>query len=255
MVVFFKNIVRPAYYLYLRTIINIKTWLVKPKLVQYSQIPIIINNRNRLTTLKKLIHSLEIRGYKNIYIIDNQSTYPPLLDYYQSINYHIFRLNQNIGFLSLWQTDIYKKFINNYYVYTDSDVEIVDECPADFLDFFRNKMQADDKLYKIGLSLKVDDLPDCYANKDDVINWELKYYKNKVDDNFFVANVDTTFALYKPYYKSKGANLYIKMYRSNFPYQLRHLPWYIDTRYPSYEEEYYTKNASQSTHWTKKNNI
>ena len=44
--------------------------LVNPsKITDYKAIPIIINNFNRLNTVKKLIVSLEKRGYKNIYII------------------------------------------------------------------------------------------------------------------------------------------------------------------------------------------
>lgn len=49
----------------------------KYKPTSYKNIPIIINNFNRLTCLQRLIASLEVRGYHNIYIIDNNSTYPP----------------------------------------------------------------------------------------------------------------------------------------------------------------------------------
>ena len=56
--------------------------LIRPNCLDVKNIPIIINNRNRLTYMKMLISSLEKRGYNNIYIIDNDSTYPPLLDYY-----------------------------------------------------------------------------------------------------------------------------------------------------------------------------
>ena len=46
------------------------------KRINYKDIPIIINNYNRLEMLTKLIHGLENKGYHNLYIIDNQSTYP-----------------------------------------------------------------------------------------------------------------------------------------------------------------------------------
>ena len=42
------------------------------------QIPIIINNYNHYTYLRDLIGCLERRGYRNLYIIDNHSTYCPL---------------------------------------------------------------------------------------------------------------------------------------------------------------------------------
>ena len=59
------------------------------KKINYKDIPIIINNYNRLEMLTKLIHSLESKGYHNLYIIDNQSTYPPLLEYYTRLPYPV----------------------------------------------------------------------------------------------------------------------------------------------------------------------
>lgn len=95
------------------------------KKINYKDIPIIINNYNRLEMLTKLIHSLENRGYHNLYIIDNQSTYPPLLEYYTRLPYPVYMLNKNVGHLSLWETGIFKQFKDSYYAYTDSDLEIL----------------------------------------------------------------------------------------------------------------------------------
>ena len=61
----------------------IQSALFKVNIPDAKQIPIVINNFNRLGYLKRLIASLESRGYKNIHIIDNNSTYPPLLEYYE----------------------------------------------------------------------------------------------------------------------------------------------------------------------------
>ena len=58
---------------------EIKKRFLGVKRINYKDIPIIINNYNRLEMLTKLIHGLENKGYHNLYIIDNQSTYPPLL--------------------------------------------------------------------------------------------------------------------------------------------------------------------------------
>lgn len=95
------------------------------KKINYKDIPIIINNYNRLEMLTKLIHSLESKGYHNLYIIDNQSTYPPLLEYYTRLPYPVYMLNKNVGHLSLWETGIFKQFKDSYYAYTDSDLEIL----------------------------------------------------------------------------------------------------------------------------------
>lgn len=244
-----KRIVRPLYYkLYSLWLIGFG--LLNPSRIKgFRKIPIIINNRNRLSALKELIGALERRGYFNIYIIDNNSSYPPLLDFYADCPYKVFRLKQNGGHKSFWVSGIYKQFYRDYYVYTDSDVVPVEECPDDFLELFFKTLKKDKTLVKIGLSLKIDDLPDHFKNKQAVLNWEKQFYENPVSDLFFKANVDTTFALYRPGAKH-AANIYLKMYRAAFPYQARHLPWYIDSENIPEEEQYYASHASAKTHWT-----
>jgi len=218
----------------------------------YKQIPIIINNFNRLDSLKKLIESLEKRGYTNVYIIDNLSTFPPLLEYYKTCRYTVFRLDQNIGMTALWRSGIYRRFRNDFFVYTDSDVVPIEECPDDFLLFFLNTLKKYKLAQKVGFSLKIDDLPDCYAMKEDVIFWEKHFFDRKRDDFLYWAPIDTTFALYRPYGKRKHANYNIEMYRTAFPYMARHLPWYIDSENPDEENQYYMKQTLIKTSWSKK---
>jgi|WetSurMetagenome_2_1015567.scaffolds.fasta_scaffold02847_2 hypothetical protein len=223
-----------------------------PQIVDYKEIPIIINNFNRLDTLKKLIGSLEKRGYKNIYIIDNLSTYPPLLEYYKSCIYKIFYLNKNIGMNAFWISGIYKEFRNNFFVYTDSDVVPVEECPDDFLLFFLKSLKSHKLARKVGFSLKIDDIPDCYALKDRVIRWEEHFFNDFIrEDMLYWAPIDTTFALYRPRGKRKHANNNIEMYRTAYPYMARHLPWYIDSKNPDDENRYYIEHSKVTTYWTK----
>lgn len=213
-------------------------------------IPIIINNFNRLTTLKKLINSLEIRGYFNIKIIDNKSTYPELLEYYKSINYKVYRLNKNIGFKALWKTRAFLDHMFDYFCYTDSDLEIIKECPDDFMKVFYNYLKSNSDVHKIGFSLKIDDLPNHYNKKNEVIKWESKFKENKVDGNFYVAPIDTTFALYRPFSKRGKRDGSVKMIRTGYPYEMRHLPWYVDSNNLNDEEIYYLNSVKKPTHWT-----
>ena len=41
----------------------------------FKDVPIVINNFNRLDSLKRLIAGLESRGYRNIHIIDKTTSY------------------------------------------------------------------------------------------------------------------------------------------------------------------------------------
>ena len=220
------------------------------------EIPIIINNYNRLDYLVKLIQSLESRGYRNIHIIDNNSSYPPLLEYYKSCKYCVYKLNTNVGYKALWKTNIYEKFKKSYYVYTDADLELDNACPDDFMNYFFMIMQKKPFSQKVGFGLKIDDLPDIFINKKQVIDWEKKHwdFPDRQIQNLFRAPIDTTFALYRPFCKG-AANRFYETYRTGYPYVVKHLPWYVDSKNLTEEELYYVNNATQSTHWTRKTKL
>lgn len=224
------------------------------KIKDPKKIPIIINNFNRLSYLTRLIKVLEDLGYFNIYIIDNASSYKPLLLYYETCKYKVFRLTENIGYLALWKTDIFKQFKDDYYVYTDSDVVPIHECPENFMELFLDGLKRFPFARKVGFSLRIDNLPDFFVNKQEVISWESKYFDKPVTDKFYRASIDTTFALYRPRVKG-GSNDYIPMYRTAFPYQAEHLPWYVDNTKLSDEDIFYLKAAKTSTMWTNKTKL
>ena len=152
---------------------------------------------------------------------------------------------------ALWLSGIYKKFRNNFFVYTDSDVVPVEECPDDFLLFFLQTLQKYKFARKVGFSLKIDDLPDCYALKEKVIKWEKHFFTYATgSDLLYRAPIDTTFALYRPRGKRKHANNCIEIYRTAYPYMARHLPWYIDSNNPDDENLYYMEHSKLATYWT-----
>jgi hypothetical protein len=229
-------------------------WILKiifpcDKTKNHTEIPIIINNFNRLECLKLLIERLDVLGYTNVYILDNNSSYPPLLEYYKTCELNVIRLKKNHGHLSLWKSMKFLKFINDYYVYTDPDVIPIKECPENFLKVFKKELESNRKLKKIGLSLKIDDLPDTYKDKEEVINWERQFSEVRVSELFFKAPVDTTFALYKPWSWAGASSRHLH-YRSDYPYQARHLPWYSDSKNLSKEDKYYKASIEKSTHWS-----
>jgi hypothetical protein len=216
----------------------------------YKDIPILINNYNRLECLLKLIAYLRRNEYTNIIIIDNASTYPPLLEYYRNSDLQIYYLNRNYGHLALWKSGLFINFINNYYVYTDPDVLPIEQCPSDFLNYFKSILDKNRDVVKVGFSLKIDDIPDFYKYKNEVIEWEKKWWIDKVDDNFYVAHIDTTFALYAPW-AFGGSNEYRLSYRSDYPYVARHLPWYADSSNLTDEDIYYMSLNLISSHWSR----
>ena len=74
---------------------------------------------------------------KKIIILDNNSDYKPLLEYYQKTKYKVIYLRKNIGHKALWQSKLYNKYKWNYFIYTDPDVLPIQECPLDFVFHFK----------------------------------------------------------------------------------------------------------------------
>lgn len=210
-------------------------------------VPVIINNFNRLSCLQEQLEWLEKMGMKNIYIIDNASTYPPLLAYYKQIKHRVFLLNKNAGFMALWKTILFQRFRKGYYIYTDPDIIPVQDCPADVMSHFYSLLQQYPDADKVGFGLVIDDLPDHYPLKEKVIAWESKYWQEKREENVYVAPIDTTFAIYRP--GAQGGSE-LNALRTGGVYTARHLSWYVDTANLPEEELYYMEKAGKSSSWT-----
>ena len=209
--------------------------------------PIIINSFNRLTYIRRLVDSLRARDYENLYVIDNASTYEPLLDYYRDAQLKVFALDRNVGYLALWTTPVGAEFVGGHYVYTDSDIEPAPECPDDFIDRFREGLDLHPRTQKVGFGLKIDDLPGHYPLRERVIDHEKRFWTSPVSGGLYRAAIDTTFALYRP---GAAGGSWLRSLRTGEPYVARHLPWYEDPEHPSDEELNYLATMKTSTHWS-----
>ncbi|RTY87755.1 glycosyltransferase [Flavobacterium sp. RSP15] len=220
-------------------------------LTESYKIPIIITSFNQLEYLKKLIDFLLSRGFSNLVIIDNNSTYEPLLRYFDKIEKKvtIHRLKKNYGHLVFWKKyDLFIKYGNGYYVVTDPDIVPLADCPADFLIKFQSALIENKKRMKVGFGLKIDDIPLSNPNREKVINWESKFWKKKISEGVFDADIDTTFALYKPFYHRKNKKFKTAL-RTDYPYVALHGGWYIDMDNLSEEQLFYFKTANDSSSW------
>lgn len=202
-------------------------------------IPVFIVSFNRLSYLESLVKQLEDFGFNNICIIDNHSSYQPLLDYYNKIEHKVYYMKENLGHMVFWKSDIFKKFRNNFYIVTDPDLEIPEECPQDFIKVFFDTLRKHPYVRKIGFSLKISDLPDSeFSNS--VYDWEKQFYTTYIKKyNMYYAEIDTTFALYLPDQFLKRQN-FISAYRIGKPYELRHLPWYKTNECVTDEDIFYS---------------
>lgn len=228
--------------------------LLKKQRKDPMSIPVLIINYNQLYFLKKQVEFYIKRGFQNIVIIDNQSTYPPLLEYYKELekSVSVEFMNHNYGHKVFFESDnLQKKYGKGYYIITDADVVPNSNLPEDFmLQLIRYLDKYFRACIKVGFALRLDDIPDYYPLKQNVITWEHQFWKFEIDNNVFKADIDTTFALYKPGYPKKFNNLkFTKGFRIGGNFTAKHGGWYLDKDNLSDENKYYFKHCNHSSSW------
>ena len=106
---------------------------------------------------------------------------------------------------------------------------------------FKRTLEQHPDIDKVGFSLKIDDLPNHYRHKKNVLLWEGQFWHDKISNKLYRAPIDTTFAMYRPGQGHENG----KSLRTAPPYEARHLPWYQDSRNPSEEDRHYAANADR----------
>jgi hypothetical protein len=201
-----------------------------------------------------------------ITIIDNDSTYPPLLEYYKELSTtsvaKVYYTGKNCGPHIFWNRqainggrphlldknrldEIKGEGLNWHlkqstpYLYTDSDCVPSKDCPNDLIPHMLELLEKFPNCKKVGAGLRIDNIPDCFHNKQKVIKAECIYYAHRLP-GYARSPVDTTLALYPPYgeFSCNWDNI-----RTLSPYLIEHAGWYTDSENLSEEEKYYREHV------------
>lgn len=222
--------------------------------MEIKNIPLIIPVFNQLTYTKNLINWFRWYCPENqIFIVDNGSTYKPLLDFYEKNreDIDIFKMNVNECVLNL-QTILKLKMYKDsgYYIISDPDIMPHPNTPPNFLEIFKDAI--DNKgFHRAGFGLITDDLPEelneremIIGNEKELLNQPIPFfYKDKRYDGF-KAPLDTTFCLYKrdnggwssPMNGNDWGNC-LRLFKAF------HLGWYVNPNFVNEEMDYYFKSA------------
>lgn len=191
-------------------------------------IPIIINSFNRVTSLKKMVEDLRERGYYNFHILDNNSTYPPLITWYSTqahlLNIHYMGNNYMQNALFDYKSGEFLQSFKGkwpWIVYSDPDLEFNEKMPDDVVEQLI-AIAEKYNYHKAGLALRIDDLPLSQWGEANKL-WEEKYWMYPIEKDIYKAQIDTTFCVIKP---SNG--LIFDAVRVAGDFTCRHLPWYVD---------------------------
>lgn len=194
--------------------------------------PVYITVRDRLKDLRRLVEWLERAGHRRIILLDNASSYPPLLEYLAASQHEVRWLGGNLGSRALWVADMVP---DEPFVLTDPDILPINECPLDVVAHLGRLLDSSPGHPKAGLGLYLDDLPADW--------WNMGHERmlvepaREITPSVFDSLIDTTFALYRP-----GAEFSFHAIRTGWPYQARHTSWYVTE--PDAEDAYYLAHAS-----------
>lgn len=216
------------------------------------KIPIIIISYNRLSYLKDLVEYFLNLNEKEIYILDNKSTYKPLLEWFEKIekneNVKVIKCDINHGHRVYWNVGFYSK-INDckYCIITDHDI-----LPyRNFEEGWKEKwvdMLEKHGVEKVGSAISIDDIPDEYIFKNHVINHEKNFWQSEheIEKNCFNNQIDTTLYLQRIH----TSHTYFRSIRMA-DYLIKHRPWYINPNNLTEEDVYYYNSISErSTSWS-----
>lgn len=225
-------------------------------------IPLIIPNFNQLT------YTINLINWWNYYtdnapviIVDNKSTYNPLLNFYKHVNsiwdnvevikYKVNNCGDNLN-------NLIKGRINNdynFYCISNPDIMPYPSTPENFLDIFRHCIEKHN-FHHVGFGLKINDLPDYIDNTDLILQRQTPFYEKtkKIYINYenksykgFKCPIDLTFAMYSsenggwrfPYNSRVKWNNALRLFTAF------HLEWYVDPETKNEETDFYYRTAIQ----------
>ena len=223
---------------------------IRKTIIPVSEIPIFIIAYNQYTFVKNMVEQLQKYVSSNrIHILDNKSTYAPMVDYLISIEstVHVHRMDRNYGHKVINKIDTFTT--SKKYIITDPDLTFNKNLPTNFistLEFISDKYKSG----KVGFALDISSNVrlDVLYNGQNPIEWESQFWRNRIDNSdyeLYAADIDTTFCLINKDYIGNTIRI-----AGNFT--CIHRPWLIGWQddIPKDELDFYKTNNISSC-WIK----
>jgi hypothetical protein len=222
------------------------------------RIPVFVPCFNNLTYLKGMVGQLLRLGMKNIIVVDNASSYPPLFTYLDSIEGQVFvvRKTENRGPRHIFENRRLYALLPTYFCLTDPDLEFNPDLPNDFLTHLIDLTDLY-RVGKAGFALDISEREQMVneeftrgKKKYKIWEWESQHWKNPLpgrdrDDKAYRAQIDTTFAVYnKKFFDPRSPWDAIRV---SSRYTCRHLSWYVNRQLPADEEAYFRQGNKFSS--------
>jgi len=221
-------------------------------------IPAIIIGYNQVTYIRNMVKQLE-RYTSDIVIIDNNSSFKPLLDYYEKeFNYTLLKQKANYGHV-VYNKKSVQKLVGAVHIMTDPDLKFNSHLPNNFLQTLI-EISYYYKAQRVGFALQIDapDIRnDLFHGPHTIQAWERQFWRNRLqypDPNLelYDAPIDTTFCLVNKKFEPNGTCI-----RVAGDFTCKHLPWHTNFRQDFLNGEYetYLKDNITSTWFRIKKNL
>jgi GT2 family glycosyltransferase len=210
-------------------------------------IPLVIISWNNLTFIKSFLNQIKKFNHP-IIILDNNSTYEPLVLYYKELkdpNIKVIRLDKNYGHR------VYQEMghlLPEVYVLSDPDLLLNENMPTDTIEQLY-KISQKYNASRVGLALDISDadkfIKGNYGQL--VYRIESNYYRSLVKDSeykLYRAPIDTTFCLINKNVKTDF------QLRVGGCFTAKHLPWYdgyLKNNIPKDELKVWIENNKSSS--------
>ena len=209
----------------------------------------VIIGYNQYTFIKNMVQQLE-KYTSDIVVIDNASTYQPLLDYYAN-DYKYTLLNQEINYGSdVYLEDRIQKLLGDVYLLTDPDIKFNPKLPDNFIQDLVEIMNYFNSS-RVGFALCIDSddirtdiTTDVSIEFDETKFWlDPLRYPPDPSKELYKAPIDTTFCLVN----RKFRNNHIRVAGD---YTCFHIPWHKNFHKQLAEGEYQSVlSGNLSMHW------
>jgi len=230
-------------------------------------IPIFIITCDRLEVLKESIQSYYnyIKTPFEIVIVDFGSTYEPTREFLRHLEYEgkkvywkeRIRLSVELNHVNEVVQDYFKSHSKSNYVVTDPDIAL-DNVKGDILDAYSYLLEKVSEINVVGPMLRIDDIPDYYSKKKELISNSLHvdYHSRVVNDiqykdkvlRYIFAPIDTTFGMNRAGMRWRR---HMSAVRVLSPYLARHLDWYLNSKNLTQDQKHYIEHASRKiVHWS-----
>ena len=212
------------------------------------KIPLLIPTRDRYTCLIQLLDAVgHCIDFEDVYLVDMASTYPRTVEFLASVSdlgINVLR-KDNLGSRGMLRDPDVRKIIGDKpFFLLDPDVVPCHTNRKDWLEHMRRCIDRYKDFDKIGLSLRVDDLPDHYPRKAEVIEWERRFSAKKVNQHLFDAEVGSTFHICRGVqHLDRDANAKAGRNARLTDCWARHRPWYWNPRQMLPDDAYYLEHA------------